>query len=72
MPIYVNKEHFTKNRKLIEDFIMAIKYGYKKRVEMEFQPGIIFEIFPTVLNKLIVYMQDSTVHKSNTLIEIYI
>lgn len=37
-----------------------------------FHPGMILEVLPTILNKLVVYLLDGTVHKSVSAIEAYI
>ena len=50
LPIYVNEDHFSKNRDTIINSLKAIKG------ELEFKPQQIFEILPIILNKMIIGM----------------
>lgn len=49
-PIYVNENHFFKNRETIINSLKSIKN------ESEFKPEQIFEILPIILNKMIIGM----------------
>ena len=48
LPIYVNEDHYKKNLDTIKNAIKAIKN------ESQFQPEQIFDIFPIILNKMII------------------
>ena len=48
LPIYINEEHFNKNRETIINSLKAIKN------EKEFKPEQIFDILPRILNKMII------------------
>ena len=48
LPIYVNEDHYQKNLDTIKNAIKAIKN------EPQFQPEQIFDIFPIILNKMII------------------
>ena len=48
LPIYVNEDHYKKNLDTIKNAIKAIKN------EPQFQPEQIFDIFPIILNKMII------------------
>ena len=48
LPIYVNEDHYKKNLDTIKNSIKAIKN------EPQFQPEQIFDIFPIILNKMII------------------
>ena len=48
LPIYVNEDHYKKNLDAIKNAIKAIKN------EPQFQPEQIFDIFPIILNKMII------------------
>lgn len=48
LPIYVNEDHYKKNLDTIKNAIKAIKN------EAQFQPEQIFDIFPIILNKMII------------------
>ena len=50
LPIYVNEDHFNKNRDTIINSLKAIKG------ELEFRPQQIFDILPIILNKMIIGM----------------
>ena len=48
LPIYINEDHYLKNLETIKNSIKAIKN------EAEFKPEQIFDIFPIILNKMII------------------
>ena len=48
LPIYVNENHYTKNKELILNSLKAIKN------EIEFRPEQVFDILPIILNKMII------------------
>ena len=50
LPIFVDENHYTKNRDTIFNCIKAIKN------EIEFKPEMIFDILPIILNKMIIGM----------------
>lgn len=50
LPIYVDENHFGKNKETILNSLKAIKN------ESEFKPEQIFDIFPIILNKMIIGM----------------
>jgi ubiquitin-protein ligase len=50
LPIYINKEHYEKNKLAIIESLKVIKK------ENEFKPEQIFEILPIILNKMIIGM----------------
>ena len=50
LPIYINEDHFNKNRDTIINSLKAIKN------EVEFKPEQIFDILPIILNKMIIGM----------------
>ena len=48
LPIYVNENHYSKNKELILNSLKSIKN------EIEFRPEIVFDILPIILNKMII------------------
>lgn len=48
LPIYVNENHYTKNKELILNSLKEIKK------ESEFKPEQVFDILPIILNKMII------------------
>ena len=48
LPIYVNENHYSKNRELILNSLKAIKN------ESQFKPEQVFDILPIILNKMII------------------
>ena len=55
-PIYINKNHYEKNRTTILNSLSIIKYGHKGIKEYDFQIEQIFEILPQILNKMIIHI----------------
>ena len=53
LPIYINEEHFQRNRTLILNSFSVLKYGAKGKKEYDFEPEHIFEYMPNLLNKMI-------------------
>ena len=56
VPIYLNKDHYLKNRTAILNSFSIIKYGPRGIKEYDFRPFQIFEILPIILNKMIIGM----------------
>ena len=56
LPIYINEEHFLKNKITILNSFSIIKYGNKGLKEYDFQPEHIFEIMPNLLSEMIIKM----------------
>jgi hypothetical protein len=54
VPIYIDKNHFEKNKTHILNSFSIIKYGDIGKKEYDFQPQQIFEILPIILNKMII------------------
>ena len=55
-PIYINKNHYEKNKTTILNSLGIIKYGNKGIKEYDFQIDQIFEILPRILNKMIIHI----------------
>ena len=56
IPIYVDKNHYEKNKTTILNSFSIIIYGPKGIKEYDFKPNQIFEILPIILNKMIIGM----------------
>ena len=56
VPIYINENHYQKNRTAILNSFSIIKYGPRGIKEFDFKPEQIFEILPIILNKMIIGM----------------
>ena len=56
MPVYINKDHYEKNRTHVLNSFSVIKFGPEGKKEFDFKPEQIFEILPIVLNKMIIGM----------------
>ena len=56
MPVYINKDHYEKNRVHVLNSFSVIKFGPEGKKEYDFKPEQIFEILPIVLNKMIIGM----------------
>ena len=56
VPIYIDENHYKKNRSAILNSFSVIKYGPRGIKEYDFKPEQIFEILPNLLNKMIIGM----------------
>ena len=56
VPIYIDENHYQKNKTTILNSFSIIKYGARGLKEYDFQPEQIFEILPNLLNKMIIGM----------------
>ena len=71
MPVYINKEHYDKNRTTVLNSFSIIKYGAEGKKEYDFKPDQIFEILPIVLNKMIIGMLNGKSEISSAFIRSY-
>ena len=56
VPIYIDENHYKKNRTAILNSFSIIKYGALGKEEYDFHPSQIFEVLPNLLNKMIIGM----------------
>ena len=56
VPIYIDENHYQKNKTTILNSFSVIKYGAQGIKEYDFNPDQIFEILPILLNKMIIGM----------------
>ena len=56
VPIYIDENHYKKNKTTILNSFSIIKYGARGLKEYDFNPDQIFEILPNLLNKMIIGM----------------
>ena len=54
VPIYIDENHYKKNKATILNSFSIIKYGAIGKKEYDFNPEQIFEILPNLLNKMII------------------
>jgi hypothetical protein len=54
VPIYIDKNHFEKNKQTILNSFSIIKYGAIGLKEYDFRVEHIFEVVPIILNKMII------------------
>ena len=54
IPIYIDENHYKKNRTAILNSFSIIKYGAIGKKKYDFKPEHIFEILPILLNKMII------------------
>ena len=71
LPIYINEEHFQRNRTLILNSFSVLKYGAKGKKEYDFEPEHIFEYMPNLLNKMICGMFTNKSYMSEAYIRCY-
>ena len=56
LPIYINEQHFQRNKTTILNYFSIIKYGNLGSKEYDFKPQHIFEVLPKILCKMIMEM----------------
>ena len=71
VPIYIDKNHYLKNRTTILNSFSIIKYGPRGIKEYDFKPEQIFEILPIILNKMIIGMFNGQSAISSAFIRCY-
>ena len=71
LPIYINREHFQRNKILILNSFSVLKFGAKGQKEYDFKPEHIFEYLPNLLNKMICAMFNEKSYMSEAYIRSY-
>ena len=71
IPIYVDKNHYEKNKTTILNSFSIIKYGPLGIKQYDFQPEQIFEILPIILNKMIIGIFNNRNKMSQSFIRCY-
>ena len=71
MPIYIDKNHFEKNKETILNSFSIIKFGAMGLKEYDFKPEYIFEILPIILNKMIIGIFNKKTQLSEAFIRCY-
>ena len=71
IPIYIDENHFKKNRTAILNSFSIIKYGALGIKEYDFKPEHIFEVLPIILNKMIIGMFNGKTTISSAFIRCY-
>ena len=71
VPIYIEENHYLKNRTAILNSFSIIKYGPRGIKEYDFKPEQIFEILPIILNKMIIGMFNGQSAISSAFIRCY-
>ena len=71
VPIYIDKNHYLKNRTAILNSFSIIKYGPRGIKEYDFKPEQIIEILPIILNKMIIGMFNGQSSISSAFIRCY-
>lgn len=54
IPIYIEKNHYLKNKENFLNILNKMKYGPKKKESNELSSNDIFELFSTILNRIII------------------
>ena len=71
VPIYIDENHYKKNKTAILNSFSIIKYGALGIEEYNFKPKYIFEILPIILNKMIIGMFNGKTTISSSFIRCY-
>ena len=64
LPIYINEEHFEKNKTTILNYFSILKFGNSGIKQYDFHPQYIFEIMPKILAEMIKKMQKEKISTS--------
>ena len=70
-PIYIDKNHFERNKVAILNSFSIIKFGAIGLKEYDFKPDHIFEILPIILNKMIIGVYSKKTNLSEAFIRCY-
>ena len=71
VPIYIDENHYKKNRTAILNSFSVIKYGALGIKEYDFKPEHIFEVLPIILNKMIIGIFNGKTTISSAFIRCY-
>ena len=71
VPIYIDQNHFEKNKETILNSFSIIKYGAIGLKEYDFKTDYIFEILPIILNKMIIGIFNKKTSLSEAFIRCY-
>ena len=71
VPIYIDKNHFEKNKETILNSFSIIKFGALGLKEYDFKTDYIFEILPIILNKMIIGVFSKKTSLSEAFIRCY-
>ena len=71
LPIYINEDHFKRNKILILNSFSVLKFGARGEKEYDFKPVHIFEYLPNLLNKMICGMFNEKSYMSEAYIRCY-
>ena len=71
VPIYIDKNHFDKNKETILNSFSIIKFGALGLKEYDFKTDYIFEILPIILNKMIIGVFNKKTSLSEAFIRCY-
>ena len=71
IPIYIDKNHFEKNKETILNSFSIIKFGAMGLKEYDFKTDYIFEILPIILNKMIIGVFNKKTQLSEAFIRCY-
>ena len=71
VPIYIDKNHFEKNKEAILNSFSIIKFGAIGLKEYDFKTDYIFEILPIILNKMIIGIFNKKTSLSEAFIRCY-
>ena len=71
VPIYIDENHYKKNKDAILNSFSIIKYGAQGLKKYDFKPNHIFEVLPIILNKMIIGMFNGKATISSAFIRCY-
>ena len=64
LPIFINEEHYQKNKTTILNYFSIIKFGNSGDKKFDFHPQYIFEIMPNLLTNMILKMTKGNISSS--------
>ena len=64
LPIFINEEHYQKNKTTILNYFSIIKFSNSGDKKFDFHPQYIFEIMPNLLTNMILKMAKGNISSS--------
>jgi ubiquitin-protein ligase len=71
LPIYLNEDHYQKNKQYIYNTMSVISNGIEGTSDNDFQPFMVLRVLPCLMNKMVVAMMKKDLHESTLAIYAY-
>lgn len=71
MPLYINATHFTRALPYVETALAVLARGERGTTENDFQPAMVLQVLPALMNQEVVAMMNGQTHHSDAAILAY-